>query len=50
MHARGNVGAYGAFFSGASVEKLKDFCRKDLASYEKPRQVVFVDAAVQCFG
>jgi malonyl-CoA/methylmalonyl-CoA synthetase len=27
-----------------SAEKVVDFCREDLASYKKPRQVVFVDA------
>jgi acyl-CoA synthetase (AMP-forming)/AMP-acid ligase II len=25
-------------------EKIEDFCREDLTSYKKPRQVVFVDA------
>ena len=27
-----------------SAEKVKEFCREDLASYKKPREVVFVDA------
>jgi malonyl-CoA/methylmalonyl-CoA synthetase len=27
-----------------SAEKIKEFCRKTLASYKKPREVVFVDA------
>jgi malonyl-CoA/methylmalonyl-CoA synthetase len=27
-----------------TAEKLEDFCWEDLASYKKPRQVVFVDA------
>jgi malonyl-CoA/methylmalonyl-CoA synthetase len=27
-----------------TAEKVTDFCREDLASYKKPRQVVFVDA------
>lgn len=30
--------------SGLSAEKVKDFCREDLAGYKKPREVVFVDA------
>src|SRR5215218_2283868 len=29
---------------GLSAEKIEDFCREELASYKKPRQVVFVDA------
>jgi malonyl-CoA/methylmalonyl-CoA synthetase len=27
-----------------TAERVTDFCREDLASYKKPRQVVFVDA------
>jgi malonyl-CoA/methylmalonyl-CoA synthetase len=38
------VGAHGTFFAGASVEQLKDFCRKSLAGYKKPRRVAFADA------
>lgn len=38
------VDAHGTFFARASVEKLKEFCRKSLAGYKKPRRVAFVDA------
>jgi malonyl-CoA/methylmalonyl-CoA synthetase len=27
-----------------TAKRLEEFCREDLASYKKPRQVVFVDA------
>ena len=29
---------------GLSAGKIEDFCREELASYKKPRRVVFVDA------
>jgi malonyl-CoA/methylmalonyl-CoA synthetase len=28
---------------GLTAEKVTSFCREDLASYKKPREVVFVD-------
>jgi acyl-CoA synthetase (AMP-forming)/AMP-acid ligase II len=28
---------------GLTAEKVRSFCREDLAAYKKPRQVVFVD-------
>jgi len=29
---------------GLSAENIEDFCREELASYKKPRQIIFVDA------